>query len=306
MAQPLIASVRTLHRRLTGRPGRGGEASYTPQESAELCALLGSLELLDVPQKIELGGMVLDLMSKPKQKPARIALAWTLGRLGARVPVYGPLNRIVPPEVAWQWLEALMRQRPVDPTDPLAAMQLARRTGDRYRDVSEKAAAGSSCLAGGPPGAAALRGAGPGRRPAGPGRSGPGVRRGVAGGPADRVRAIKRGGSPFPAQIRQARQVVLRGFTPCNMGLEQCAEWHREQPRGCHPGHFSGLGTLPVLNPQTRNAAELRHVMGDENQSNRQRARRDHQVVRTDRNTSHLEVCSYAAVHLRRGIIEGQ
>ena len=55
------------------------------------------------------------------------------------MPVYGPLNRIVPPEVAWQWLEALMRQRPVDPTDPLAAMQLARRTGDRYRDVSEKA-----------------------------------------------------------------------------------------------------------------------------------------------------------------------
>ena len=61
--------------------------------------------------------------------------AWALGRLGARVPVYGPLNRVVPAEVACPWLEALMKQRAADPADLLAAMQLARRTDDRYRDV---------------------------------------------------------------------------------------------------------------------------------------------------------------------------
>ena len=138
MAEPLVSSIRTLHRRLTGGRGRGGEVSYSPQESVELWRLLGSLELLSVPLKIELGKMVLDLMPKPKQKPARSALAWTLGRLGTRVPVYGPLNRIVPADVACEWLQALMKQRDGRiRADWLAAMQLARRTDDRYRDVPE-------------------------------------------------------------------------------------------------------------------------------------------------------------------------
>lgn len=138
VAEPLVSSIRTLHRRLTGGRGRGGDVSYSPQESVELWRLLGSLELLSVPLKIELGKMVLDLLPKPKQRPARSALAWTLGRLGARVPVYGPLNRIVPADVASEWLRSLMKQRAVDSADPFAAMELARRTDDRYRDVTEK------------------------------------------------------------------------------------------------------------------------------------------------------------------------
>ena len=70
VAEPLVSSIRTLHRRLTGGRGRGVDVSYSPQESVELWRLVGSLELLSVPLKIELGQMVLDLMPKPKQKPA--------------------------------------------------------------------------------------------------------------------------------------------------------------------------------------------------------------------------------------------
>ena len=54
------------------------------------------------------------------------------------MPVYGPLNTVVPAEVAEEWLVRLMELCPDDPMGRLAAMQMSRRTDDRYRDVSEK------------------------------------------------------------------------------------------------------------------------------------------------------------------------
>jgi hypothetical protein len=53
------------------------------------------------------------------------------------MPVYGPLNVVVPPETSSQWLTALLDERQSDPNDALAVMQLARRTQDRYRDIDE-------------------------------------------------------------------------------------------------------------------------------------------------------------------------
>jgi hypothetical protein len=51
--------------------------------------------------------------------------------------LYGPLNTVVAPEVAARWIEALLADaKPSDPMLQFAAVQLARRTGDRYRDVS--------------------------------------------------------------------------------------------------------------------------------------------------------------------------
>jgi hypothetical protein len=71
-------------------------------------------------------------------EPVRPAIAWAISRVGARQPVYGPLNTVVPPDTAAGWLKKLMEQRIEDPMIHLAVMQMARRTGDRYRDVSEK------------------------------------------------------------------------------------------------------------------------------------------------------------------------
>jgi hypothetical protein len=101
--------------------------------------MLGSLERLGASTKIELGDMLLDLIPKRKMESQRAALIWTLGRLGARQPSYGPLNTVVPVEVATRWLKELMRLREdEDAMLPLAVMQLARRTDDRYRDISDK------------------------------------------------------------------------------------------------------------------------------------------------------------------------
>ena len=65
-------------------------------------------------------------------------MIWALGRLGQRVPLYGPLNTVVPHEKIERWLAALWKHPGSEPIRSLAVMQLARRTDDRYRDISPK------------------------------------------------------------------------------------------------------------------------------------------------------------------------
>jgi hypothetical protein len=81
---------------------------------------------------------MVEFMSKKSMKPARQALVWALGRVGSRTPVYGPLNTVVPVAVVGRWLDRLMRVREPTDVDKLAVMQMARRTGDRYRDLDDK------------------------------------------------------------------------------------------------------------------------------------------------------------------------
>lgn len=137
VADPLLASLRAMYKRLTTGRGRGGEFDVAPQDTPELWRLLGSLELLDVPAKTELGDLMAELLSRRKWEPARSALVWALGRIGARAPVYGPLNTVVPVTTVQPWLDRLMQLDAVDPTLALAVMQIARRTDDRYRDLPE-------------------------------------------------------------------------------------------------------------------------------------------------------------------------
>ncbi len=138
VAEPLLGPVRGLHRQLITGKRRGGDFTFSSHETAEIWRLLGSLELLSVATKIELGGILLDLLPKKKMESVRPAIVWALGRIGARVPSYGPLNTVVPAEAAAEWLKNLIDQYGDDPTARLAVMQLARRTEDRYRDIPEK------------------------------------------------------------------------------------------------------------------------------------------------------------------------
>jgi hypothetical protein len=138
LAEPLLGLVRGLHRQLTTGKGRG-EFGFAMHETAEMWRLLGSLELLSAAAKSELGTMLMEILPKRKMEPVRPAMAWALGRLGARVPMYGPLNAVVPAETAARWLVPLMGQREKAAVErQLAVMQLARRTDDRYRDLPEK------------------------------------------------------------------------------------------------------------------------------------------------------------------------
>lgn len=138
VAEPLLGPVRSLHRQLTTGKGRGGDFTFSTQDSTEVWRLLGSLELLPLALKIELGGILADLLPKRKMAPVVPAILFALGRLGARAPLYGPLNGVVPAEMAAAWLERLLAKSSADANAPLAIMQLARRTDDRYRDLPDK------------------------------------------------------------------------------------------------------------------------------------------------------------------------
>jgi hypothetical protein len=67
---------------------------------------------------------------------------WALSRLGARVPLYGPLNAVIAPGKICDWLDQLCAwdwPEPDKAAFPLA--QLGRRTGDRTRDLDDQARA---------------------------------------------------------------------------------------------------------------------------------------------------------------------
>lgn len=137
LANPLLASLRTLHRQqMTG----SGSSDFpnTGHEGIEIFRMLGAFELLLPHWKVELGNIILDLLPKRKLQRLHDAMLWALSRIGARVPAYGPLNSAVPAETAAQWTERLLRLGIDNHLVPFVVMQLTRRTGDRYRDVSQK------------------------------------------------------------------------------------------------------------------------------------------------------------------------
>jgi hypothetical protein len=158
LAEPLMAALRARWSALTAQQsgrrqvrtskGPGSEWRFGSNELAEVWRLLGSLELLDTGLKIELGQLVFDLGLRKGPETIREASAWALGRLGTRVPVYGPLNTLVPVEVVETWTQRLLaldadpafvrRAGELPPSAVFVGMQLARRTGDRYRDVSDQ------------------------------------------------------------------------------------------------------------------------------------------------------------------------
>ncbi|MEX0794117.1 MAG: Hsp70 family protein [Pirellulaceae bacterium] len=142
LAEPILVATRSLHRRQAGgRPGAGqGNAAginLSPEQAIEPWRLLGSLERLDARQKIEIGNMLIDLIGRKKLAPARSAMAWTIGRLGSRTPLYGPLNTVVPKGTVAQWLAKIYALPAHTAMDRVAVMLLARRTDDRYRDLGE-------------------------------------------------------------------------------------------------------------------------------------------------------------------------
>src|SRR5947209_895959 len=80
-----------------------------PQETAEMWRCLASMERLTAKQKAELGEILIGQLEKKKAPDGSMAHAlWALSRLGARVPLYGPTEGVVPAKKAERWLERLM------------------------------------------------------------------------------------------------------------------------------------------------------------------------------------------------------
>ncbi|MGC3970642.1 MAG: Hsp70 family protein [Pirellulales bacterium] len=140
LAEPLVAPLRAYLLSLRNAKAGGArkpDFGLSGHETAEAWRLLGSLELLDVTLKEEIAAAALAIAAKEKTSAVQDALVWTIGRLGSRQPMYGPLNTVVPPEAAIPWSDKLAKLGAGDAMTALALMQLARKTGDRHRDFDE-------------------------------------------------------------------------------------------------------------------------------------------------------------------------
>jgi molecular chaperone DnaK (HSP70) len=96
--------------------------------------LLASLEYLTGTTRAALGT---ELLRKLKKERSDSAWLWSLARLGARIPLFGPLPCVVSPETAAEWIGALLDSSEVTHETAAAVVQLGRRVDDRARDVSQ-------------------------------------------------------------------------------------------------------------------------------------------------------------------------
>jgi molecular chaperone DnaK (HSP70) len=97
--------------------------------------MASSLERVAPARRAQLGGWVLEHTWTDRSPRLWAAI----GRLGARVPAYASVHHVVSPHAVERWLDHLLREKwDLVPTAAHAAVQLARRTGDRARDVNER------------------------------------------------------------------------------------------------------------------------------------------------------------------------
>jgi molecular chaperone DnaK (HSP70) len=113
----------------TGRKGR-----VNRQLEYEQWRLVASLEHLLGSTRTLLGN---ELITKIKREPENAIWLWSLGRLGARIPLYGPLHSVVAAERAGEWLKALLDLPKFTAVTASAILPLARRTDDHSRDIDD-------------------------------------------------------------------------------------------------------------------------------------------------------------------------
>jgi hypothetical protein len=130
----ILAAVAPLLRPRDPRRPPPKVAGVKPEAHDELVRLAASLERIDPARKVEAGGWVLARVEADGPAPH---LLWALGRIGARVPFAGSVHLVVPPEVAGEWARRLLASPAPRAALAFPLAQLARRSGDRARDVGD-------------------------------------------------------------------------------------------------------------------------------------------------------------------------
>ena len=133
--QPLVASLRAQYDEKISKRGKADK--FGVHELAEIWRLLASLEHLPSSIKEELGTIAQRKLIHRSDSLADAGV-WALGRFGTRVPVYGPLNELVSPEIASNWALKIIDTCQPNLTLHLTLMLLCRRSNDRYRDLESQ------------------------------------------------------------------------------------------------------------------------------------------------------------------------
>jgi len=117
---------------------KSGRSKLSPREIFELWMAAGSMERLLVKDKIALAKALIPVFRPGKNQDS---LFWVLSRLGARQLLYGSVDRVVPPQEVVKWINRMMKitWKKSDPVDHAISM-MARKTGDRTRDIDHETA----------------------------------------------------------------------------------------------------------------------------------------------------------------------
>jgi molecular chaperone DnaK (HSP70) len=117
---------------LLGR-GKVSGPRPSPQERREMWQAIGSCERLAATSRAELGAALVEEAVRGRASDQEL---WALARLGARAPLYGPLNCVVDRKNAASWATRLLAADwPRPEAYAFALTQMARATGDRERDL---------------------------------------------------------------------------------------------------------------------------------------------------------------------------
>jgi len=115
------------------RRGKSKGPRPGPQEVREMWQAIGSCERLGGVERAELGAALVGEAVRGRTSEPEL---WALARLGARTPLYGPIDRVVDRSVAAEWAERLLaRDWPRPEAYAFTVAQIARATGDRARDL---------------------------------------------------------------------------------------------------------------------------------------------------------------------------
>jgi molecular chaperone DnaK (HSP70) len=127
-----------------------------PQELREMWQAVGACERLPATVRADLGAA---LVAEAERGRATDQELWALARLGARVPITGPLNCVVARDTVAKWTDRLLAvEWPRAEAYAFAVGQIARATGDRERDLDPALRARvAERLGGTPDGARAAR-----------------------------------------------------------------------------------------------------------------------------------------------------
>ena len=116
------------------KPKKGGKkAGLPPQEHMEIWMAMANLERISAEDKIARGKLLLNDLHPKKVRPQ---YWWALSRIGAREPLYGPIDRIISPDAAAKWIGKILSENWKNPKPVgMALARMARLTGDRKRDL---------------------------------------------------------------------------------------------------------------------------------------------------------------------------
>jgi hypothetical protein len=128
------SAQQALFQKQLSQAGRKKGGRMNRQLEQEEWRLLASLEHLLATARASLGEK---LLARVKKEPGDAIYQWSLGRLGARIPLYGPLHSVVAAETAGTWVEFLLELSSFTAATQSAILLLARRTDEPSRDIGD-------------------------------------------------------------------------------------------------------------------------------------------------------------------------